>query len=108
MELPIVRLVGRELIKVLYGDKKWSFEKGIDYTDVHPSFSAHLSTLKDNNGKPLFEVIHKVESVKAKIEQTVDAFTKDDSVKNLVKKRSIQLKTGTRKIKHRPAKLNTM
>lgn len=107
IKLPTVRLIGREIFKVLYGGKKWVFKQGIEYKDVHPSFSAHLSTLKDSNNRPLFEIEHDVETVKAKSEQSIEAVRKADNLDGKIKKRSVQLKQGKVKQKRRPPKLNT-
>lgn len=107
IKLPIVRLIGRKVFKVLYGGKKWVFEQGIEYKDVHPSFSAHLSTLKDSNNKPLFKIECEVEIVKATTEQSIEAVRKADNLGSKIKKRSVQLKEGKVRQRRRPPKLNT-
>lgn len=108
MKFPIVRLVGRGKIKVIYADKKWAFEKGIEYKDVHPSFSAHLATLKDDKGVLLFEIEHKFETVKVTTEKTVEATNEDDALRIKMNKKSKRSrKDGHGILKRKPVKLNT-
>lgn len=93
MKLPIVTLVGREKIKVIYADKKWAFERGVNYTDVHPSFSAHLATLKDDKGKFLFHIDHGTKAVKAVKENSIEAVNEEGALKKrLANKKSEKLK----------------
>lgn len=108
IKLPTVRLLGRGTFKVLYGGEKWIFEQGIEYKDVHPSFSAHLATLKDNQGNPLFRIEHDIEEVTALPDGSLDAVQTDGNLKDTLKRKAVQLRNGTTKKKHRPHKLNTM
>jgi len=108
MKLPIVRLIGREKIKVIYADKKWAFERGIEYKDVHPSFSAHLATLKDDKGVFLFEIEHRFKTVKVTTEKTVEATNEDEALRIKMNKKSKKFKKERlESLKRKPVKLNT-
>lgn len=56
----MVRLVNRDIFKVIYKGKKWAFKKGVDYPDIPPNFVAHLDTLRDDNKNRIFEIDHGV------------------------------------------------
>lgn len=56
----MVRLVNRDILKVIYKGKKWAFKKGVDYPDIPPNFVAHLDTLRDDNKNRIFEIDHGV------------------------------------------------
>lgn len=72
----------------MYGGKKWTFEKGIEYKDVHPSFSVHLGTLKNDKGVPFFEIDHQVKTVKFNKEKGISAAQEDDSLRLSLSKKS--------------------
>lgn len=76
MIFPTVRLVSRSVYKLSYKNEKWTFKKGIDYTEIHPSFSAYLKTLTDDIGNFLFEVDYATQIIKTDTEYSEDALRK--------------------------------
>lgn len=108
MKLPIVRLIGRDKIKVIYAGKKWAFARGVDYTDVHPSFSAHLVTLKNDQGEVLFEIEHPTQNVKATREKTIEATNEEEALrKRLTRKSNLFKEKGRTVLKKKPTKVKT-
>ena len=98
MKFPIVRLIGRDVLKIIYEGKKWIFHKGIDYTEIHPSFSAHLITLLDDNKNQLFELDNEAKRMAIKMERSEESLREDELLKT-----RLRLKTKEWKEKGRPA-----
>jgi stress response protein SCP2 len=88
LQLPIVKLVGRKFYKVFYKNEKWAFEKGKIYKDLHPSFSVHLSKLKDDRGKYLFQVDNCAKQVSIHVEHSYDAVSKNELARMKVVRRA--------------------
>lgn len=90
MKLPIVRLVGRPKYKVIYKGEKWEFKKGVEYDRIHPKFSNHLASLRDDNGNPIFQIDNKAEIISIVYERSLESAALDEFLKNKMRRENLK------------------